>query len=212
MSQRESGAPSPLGHRDDSELIVESIKGDDSAYGVLMERYTPLLRAYVRWRARSPSDAEDILQETWISIYTDLVKLSNTAKPGPWMLTIAQRRLADFYRSSARTTFSQISRTSDPTDVDFHEAQEKRPGPSQRLETRGKRLAIDEAMSALPERLRLAVFLRLWEGLSFKDISELLGIKESAVKMRTQRGLKKLRKHLTKSGYKSSVSGTETGL
>ena len=204
--------PSPLGHRDDSELIVESIKGDDKAYRSLMERYTPLLRTYIRWRAQSPSDAEDILQETWISIYIDLAKLSNRAKPGPWMLRIAQRRLADFYRSGARAMSSQISQASNPAGIDFHEAEEKGPGPSESMQSKEKQLLIEDAMSGLPERLRLVVYLRLWEGLSIQAISELLGIKESAVKMRTQRGLKTLRQHLIKSGYDSSVSGTNTAL
>ena len=177
----------------DFELVAKSIAGDDQAFEKLMVRYGPLLRSYIRWNCQSRMDAEDILHESWISIYRNLENLNDSKKLSSWMIQIAKRRVADFYR---KPDFS-AKVGEEAVDANLFNRM-PRVTPIERNE---KLEAIEAAMERLPERLRRVIYMKLWEEMTVPEIARLTGLKESAVKMRIQRGLKQLRQYLIKHGY-----------
>ena len=122
---------------------------------------------WVKARMSNPADAEDILQETYLAAFKGYRELRNPAVFLPWILSIARRKCADWYRMKARRNEILLD--------EFPEkAAEESPDNS----------AVEETLEALPERDRLMLRLFYQEMLSQKQISEQLKIPEGTVKSR----------------------------
>ena len=122
---------------------------------------------WVKARMSNPADAEDILQETYLAAFKGYRELRNPAVFLPWILSIARRKCADWYRMKARRNEILLD--------EFPEkAAEESPDNS----------AVEETLEALPERDRLMLRLFYQDMLSQKQISEQLKIPEGTVKSR----------------------------
>ena len=121
---------------------------------------------WVRARMNRTADAEDILQETYLAAFRGFPELRNPAAFLPWILGIARRKYADWYRAQAR-------RREIPVEV-LPERAEEPQGDD----------AVEETLDALPERDRLMLRLFYQEMLSQKQISAQLRIPEGTVKSR----------------------------
>ena len=122
---------------------------------------------WVKARMSSLADAEDILQDTYLAAFKGYKELRDPAAFLPWILGIARRKCADFYRTKSRRNEILLD--------EFPEkAAEETPDNS----------AVEETLEALPERDRLMLRLFYQEMLSQKQISEQLKIPEGTVKSR----------------------------
>lgn len=120
------------------------------------------LKAHMGNRA----DAEDVLQETCLAAFQGFAGLQNKASFLPWILGIARRKCADWYRAQARSKTALINHLPDqaePSSDDY---------------------AVNETLDLLPERDRMMLRLFYQEMLSQKQISEQLQIPEGTVKSR----------------------------
>ena len=124
------------------------------------------LERYVRAHIGSRADAEDILQETYMAAFQGFAALKSRDAFLPWVLGIARRKCADWYRAQAR-------RKEVLTDT-FPERTGENPDFS----------AVEETLDALPERDRLMLQLFYRDMLSQKQISGRLRIPEGTVKSR----------------------------
>ena len=121
---------------------------------------------WVRSRLSSFADAEDILQETYLAAYQGFAELRNPEAFLPWILSIARRKYADWYRIQARRKeilMEHLPETGEDT-------------PEEN--------AVEETLSTLPERDRLMLRLFYQEMLSQKQISVKLQIPAGTVKSR----------------------------
>ena len=121
---------------------------------------------WVRARTGSPADAEDILQETYLAAFRGYSGLRKPDVFLPWILGIARRKTADWYRSQARRK-----------EIPLEHLPEK---AEESIEDNG----VEETLDALPERDRLMLRLFYQEMLSQKQISVRLRIPEGTVKSR----------------------------
>ena len=126
---------------------------------------TPVER-FVRAHIGSRTDAEDVLQETWMAAFRGFPELKNREAFFPWVLGIARRKCADWYRVQARRKEVPMER--------LPEQAGEQPEES----------AVEETLEALPERDRLMLRLFYQEMLSQKQISSRLRIPEGTVKSR----------------------------
>ena len=138
-----------------------------------MESFETLLAAsrtaverWVKARMGNPADAEDVLQETWLAAFQGFSSLRDPGAFLPWILGIARRKCADWYRAQAR-------RPEIPSDS-LPERTAEVPAET----------AVEETMDALPQRDRLMLTLFYGEMLSQKQISRRLQIPEGTVKSR----------------------------
>src|ERR1700728_2410034 len=85
-------------------LMARYQAGDFAAATALIERIGPQLHRFFMAQSASRSDADDLLQETWLRIH----RVRHTYRPGepvlPWIYAIARRVRIDHYRRSSRTT------------------------------------------------------------------------------------------------------------
>jgi len=127
-------------------------------------------------------------------VFAEAAARLDRSRPGEapvlaWLYTVAQRRLADAARAARRGGESLAELDSDRVRV--VEGAEYGPGVAG---------TIGQAISALPERQRRVVVMKLLEGRSFAEIAAALGASEAACKMRFARGLEAVRDRLERDG------------
>jgi RNA polymerase sigma factor (sigma-70 family) len=154
-----------------------------------LRRHYDLVFRFVRRRTRSLSEAEDVTQEVFADAARALAPLAalSDRQTVSWLYTVAQRRLADEARRSSR----RLELVDGP--LDLAPTPESEYGPSVARE-------IAHALRELPDPQREVVLLKLFDGLSFAEIGEKVGITEAAAKMRCVRGLQALRSALRREG------------
>jgi RNA polymerase sigma-70 factor (ECF subfamily) len=166
---------------DEADLVRAAQAGDRAAFSVLIERYWDRL---YRWLCRLTRDgpaAEDITQETFLKAFAAVNSFRAGSNFRAWLFRIAhnnfvnQRRAA---RNSRRPLVPEV-------------AEDPRGPVGETLSREAVRL-IAEAVAKLPSDFRGALVLRVEEGLSFRDIAEVMGITEETARWRVFKARQKL--------------------
>lgn len=184
----------------DAELVARTIAGDEEALKLLIGRHAPALMGFLRGKTPTPQDAEDLFQESVVSAYRNLGALRQPENFGGWFLKIARRQVADFHRSRAgkREAWPEMA-TANAVSGPKLMGSVQDPGASVRsIETHEAVLA---CLTALPEKYRLVLYMRLVSEREPQEIASVLGLKESTVRMRLMRGMQRLKKRLTAQGF-----------
>ena len=174
------GADTDLDERRQPELVRAARAGDQEAFRALMQRHQAGLLRLVGRFVGSREDAEDVVQEAFIAAYRQMGRFRGDASFGTWLGRIAIYKALKVARRERRAT-----------PLEGNPARQSADEPD-----RAAAIAVREAVARLPEKLRLPVVLRFWEGLSGKEIAGVLGWKQSTVWTRLYRGLERLRKDL----------------
>ena len=179
----------------DQELVAACLAGRESAYALLVERYTPRLHRIAVRVCRHPEDAEDAVQETFLQAVRDLRKWRPTAPLEAWLVTITVRTAQKVDQRSNRVASRSDSLDAPHQDGGGRELRDRStasdPAAAAGQADLSARLAA--AIADLPDKYRAAVTLRFQEGLSPKEISVHLGIPERTVRTHLLRGLRALK-------------------
>ena len=176
----------------DTALVLRARDGDRAAFEELVRRTSRLVFARLYLDTGSVHRAEDLLQETLLSAYRSLRKLTDPAAFRPWVLGIAHNVLIDAARRDAR------QKRFGPPHSDAALAVVPSAGPppeaeAQREELRQRVLAV---LRSLPEEHRLPLTLRYIVGADYDTISTQLGLTNGSLRGLLYRGLKMLRDRL----------------
>lgn len=171
------------------ELLERFAAGDVEAFEALFRQHQCEVYGWIMRVVRDRAIAEDLTIETFWRMYRaharfDAAKGNCTA----WLRRIATNAALDHLRRTRR----EVPLAEDPPDVSKVPAAERSE----------LRRTILSAMNSLSPRLRLAVVLALVEEESYDRIAEALGISVSAVKVRVFRGVRILRKELSRAGVR----------
>ncbi len=180
----ESLNPSELTEAD---IIKGCQKGDARAQKELVVRYSPLLMTVSRRYSKDNELAKDILQETLIKVFKNIHKYKPTGSFVGWMRRILiNTALQTFDKSCFKREISGLGelnlQPSMPPDVYDHLGEEEL-------------LAL---IDQLPEGFKQVFNLYVIEGMSHKEIAEMLGVTESTSRSQLVRARNSLRKMLTK--------------
>jgi RNA polymerase sigma-70 factor (ECF subfamily) len=135
-------------------------------------------------------DAQDLTQETFIKALQRQDQIKDLGKAAHWLSRIASNTAIDFLRRHGRATFTEISDVSDPLTVDASESPE-------RLLLRAEQSAeLEVGLQALSVRERTALLLRDVDGLSGKEVAEVLQCSEATVRSHIANARIKFRKFL----------------
>ena len=170
----EAHAPEP-----DEMLMERFLGGETAAFDTLFARHGGRVNAFLR-RMVGPAAADDLTQATFLSVVRSRDRFQRGARFRPWLYAIAGNAARDHVR---RARFEQPSDSGE-----LPEQVTAPPLPDPALER-----AVHRALAALPPAQREAIVLHRFEGLSFGEIAETLGLSESAVKVRAHRGYVQLR-------------------
>ncbi len=166
----------------DEELMDAFREGDAQAFDALFSRYAPLVRSYLRRMAGGDSaHADDLLQATFLSVVRARGRFSRGARFKPWLYAIATNAARDAHRRGKSEAL---------TDDGTVPEQEAEPVA---LKDPGLERQVQKALAQLPAAQREAIVLHRFEGLSFAEVAQVVGLTESAVKVRAHRGYEALR-------------------
>ncbi|PYT02000.1 MAG: sigma-70 family RNA polymerase sigma factor [Acidobacteria bacterium] len=175
-------SPAEEGATAEAQMIERACTGDRDAFTDLYKIYAPLVHGIVL--ARVPYDeAQDIVQEVFLSAYNNLHTLRDRNVIGSWLATIARNRATEFYRH-ARPTEELSDEISDRNN--------REAGAREIL----------AAIRTMPEAYRETLVLRLVEGMTGIEIAERTGLKPESVRVNLHRGMELLRKTLGVGGRK----------
>ena len=160
----------------DSASIAAARRGDRAAFGELFLRYAPLVHGVLL--ARMPrADADDLMQDVFVTALERLDTLSDVTKLGAWLATLARNRAVDVWRSKPKLALL----------------------PPATVATQPPRAEVGEVLAiirSLPEAYRESLVLRLVEGLTGPEIAEHIGLTPESVRVNLFRGMKLLRERL----------------
>lgn len=181
-------------------LLAAARRGDERAVRQLVDAYSPRLYNLALRILRSPPDAEDALQETFITALNKLDQFDGRASFSTWLYRIAVNAslMALRKRRSRR-------RQEEPLEVPGFEEIRSRDlvdwstDPAQALLRTEMQEVMESALDKLPAKYRVVFVLRDLEGLSIEETSQTLGISAANVKIRLMRARLFLREALA--GY-----------
>jgi RNA polymerase sigma-70 factor, ECF subfamily len=179
---------------DDLSLVVRitSGTGAEEASRRLVGKYWRLLVAWIRPRLRNPSEAEDVAQETWIRAFRAIHRLEDPRRFLGWLLKIARNQAADQVRRHREVrSLDALSQDGDPPIDVPHE-----DDAADRIDRAEEVQAVLGAVDRLPEKYRLVVLLKHFQGLSGTEMAAALGEPEGTVRNRLFRAHEKIRRSL----------------
>lgn len=184
----------------DEQLVEAFQAGQLAAYDELVARWQSKIRGAV-WRVLgSTEDAADITQEAFLRAFRGLKAFKREAKFSSWIYQIALNLCRDSLRRKKNKSY-----------VSLDEPEPQVPalvssGPSPLELSEGNQLAdrVRMAIQKLSEEQREVIILKEYEGLTFAEIAETLGLPTSTVKTRLYRGLVEMKQHLAREGVTSA--------
>lgn len=170
----------------DISLIAKCLAGDDRAFGVLVSEYQPMVsRMFLNLTAGDSMLSDDLVQETFITVYSNLTGLSQLTDFRSWLMKVAYRMFCSHYRSRHNT-------------VDLDKVPERQYDSCSHFDISND---VFLAMQLLSPNERICVTLNLLEDKSLKDISRITDIPLNTVKSHIRRGKDKLTDFLSGQGY-----------
>jgi len=187
LKQNES-PPKNLSH-----LIRLAKQGDGSAWSQLLD---PLQKPVFQFLCRRipPTDASDVLQLTLLTVFRKLDQCQSPEKFSAWVFQIAYRQMLNYLRKSNHPVHR-------PTGLDFEPTSRDQQKMDERTQNRVEDLR--QAIDLLPDLIREVVWLRLKEGMSFKEIASVTQSPIGTVLGRMQQGKKRIKELLSESVHHS---------
>ena len=164
----------------DREYVERSRNGCPDHFRLLVQRYQKPLFAFLASRVRSPLDAEEAAQESFVRAFLSLKSLQKPESFYSWLLGIAGRVAQEQFRAITRRERDQeVAETFVPEVADRDEAD-----------------SLEAAIAVLPETYRQVILLRYYEGLSCQEIATRLATPLGTVTKTLSRAYALLRQEL----------------
>lgn len=175
---------------DDLQLVKAYLAGSDEAIEELVMRYQKPIYFFIYRMINDEEEAKDLTQKTFMNVATNLKDFRGDSSFKTWL-----------YQIATNTSLNHIKKRK-YTEV---EAEESLPGngasPLSRIIDREQRDLVRRAISRLPERQRLALVLRVYNGLSCQETAQAMGCSEGAVKAHYHHAVQNLKGILKESGH-----------
>jgi RNA polymerase sigma-70 factor (ECF subfamily) len=149
----------------------------------LVGELEPGLRRLIFRYTRDAHAVEDLLQETYLRVIRSLDRYHGRAALRTWAWAIARNLCLDHVRSRARSRLRL---------VESFEAADRESEPDRRLDLEERRREVDRALSALAPEARELLVLRVYDGLSYREIARTRRIPATGVGARLSRALRSL--------------------
>jgi RNA polymerase sigma-70 factor, ECF subfamily len=177
----------------DLELMLRVRRGDTESFDALLARYrSPLVNFFLRM-VRDHALAEDLAQEAFLRVYQARERWKPDAKFSTWLYRIATNLALNAIRDRKGTVArDEGAEGEDP----MERVADPKPGVVEQMMESDRVQMIREAVDGLPENQRAAVILHKYQEVDYRQIAEVLGVSESAVKSLLFRAYETLRARL----------------
>ncbi|MCL4693185.1 MAG: sigma-70 family RNA polymerase sigma factor [Candidatus Hydrogenedentes bacterium] len=178
----------------DEELMCLLCDGTADALGTLVHRYQNDIFRFCLHYVRDVERAREMAQETFIRVYVARARFDASRKFRPWVLCIARNLCLNELKRKKAIPMESLEEYASSAREDTGEVlQSPSDGPDGLLMTAERYELLAEALASLDEESREIVTLRFFERMQARDIAEIVGSTEGAVRTRLHRILKSLR-------------------
>ena len=171
---------------EDQILVQRALRADPESFGELCRRYCQSLVAVADSILLDHHLAEDAAQEALAAACRQLPRLKKPERFGPWIVAIC--------RNVAKDMLGEVQRQRKPVQ------------PCQDLEQDceqdAQRAILNEALQQLPQHLREVIFLRFYNGMSYRQMANVLGATQQVIDGRIRRAKKKMAVYLSRVGFR----------
>ena len=202
-----------------ADLLARAQAGDGDAFAQLVDPYRRELQVHCYRFLGSAQDAEDALQDTWLSAWQGLAGFEGRASVRTWLYRVATSRCLDVLRSARRrppvsappagleppgpTRLGELLWLEPYPDVLLEGLPDSAPGPEARYEARESiSLAFITALQLLPPRQRAAIILRDVLGFHASEAARILDTTQESVTSALKRARAALERHQQSSGQR----------
>lgn len=168
------------------ELMIRSLNGDQDAYKTLLQEFIIILEKYFQKKVQNPSDIDDLIQETLISIHKARHTYDSKLSLLSWAYSIAYCRYIDFIRKTSKIKKNEVQFETFPEDIT-----NKEKDMNYLYEEKNR---MESVLNKLSEKERKIFTLLKIEKFSIREVSKKMEMSESALKVAAHRIYKKIRK------------------
>ena len=176
----------------DAQLVSKYISGDENSLSVLINRHQSRLYAFIFSKIQDRDATEDVFQDTFIKVINTLKrgKYNEQGKFLPWVMRISHNLIIDYFRKNKR-----LPKFKNKGDFDiFSVLSDESPNAENKIVksqiTDHVRILLEE----LPEDQKMVIKMRIYQDMSFKEISENTNVSINTALGRMRYGLINLRK------------------
>jgi len=181
--------------RADEELILEFQNGHEDAFEELFRKYKTPVFNFVMRLLRNRADAEDVVAEVFMKLYTHKHSYKPQARISTWLFTVA--RNTSISRARVRNRFSSLWVSHGQSDgYEEIPVPDSSPLPPEHLIGRETAVVLQEAVEKLPDDQKEALILREYHNFKYDDIAAIMGCSLENVKILIYRARVRLRQDL----------------
>ena len=169
----------------DAELLLGCQRREDAAVRELTRRYNQRLFRIARGILRDDADAEDVVQETYVQVFTHLQQFRGDSSVGTWLVRIVMNQ-----------ALARIRRRRPAIDIAAAPTASPGADPETLMARQELRSLLERSIDDLPDTFRAVFVARIVEGLSIEETAELFHIRPETVKTRVHRARRALRRSL----------------
>lgn len=163
---------SNLSQMTDEELAMQYVQGNNKAFDLLLSRNQSKLFSYILFVVHDQDVANDIFQETFVKVVMKLQqgRYTPSGKFGAWVMRIAHNVIMDWYRDQRIDRMVEVAKDNDLSNISSHEVlQDSIESDFVKLQVLSD---VKKMMNNLPAPQREVVYMRFFQGMSFKEIAE----------------------------------------
>jgi RNA polymerase sigma-70 factor, ECF subfamily len=180
-----------LDNLNDEALIVFIREKDKQAYSLIMDRYGTKIRRYINRLINNDADAQDLVQQVFINVYTDIFSFDEKRKFSSWIYRVAHNVAVNYLKKKR----IKISLESNPAVANKLFSKEDVFEEVAREEAKDKMTSL---LDDLPEKFKTPLILRFQEDKTYEEISDILRIPKNTVGTLISRAKKVLKKEIEK--------------
>ena len=180
----------------ETDLIEQLKQGDETAFKTIVEQWKDMVYNTILGIVQNEAEAEDLAQDVFIKVFEKVGTFKGDSKFSTWLYRIATTTALDHLRSKKRKKrFGFLQSLGGGGSEEKEQVPDfNHPGVS--LDNKERAAVLFKAIDALPENQKSAYTLHKLEGLSYRDVSEVLNTTVSAVESLMSRANQNLRKQL----------------
>ncbi|TRZ66486.1 RNA polymerase sigma factor, partial [bacterium] len=180
---------------EESRLIEKIIAGEKLAFSELVNAYKNKVYNTALGYLQNPEDAEDIAQEVFIEIFRSIETFKGESSLSTWIYRISVTKSLELIRKRKRKKrFAIVKDIFSGSNENFEPVDFIHPGII--MENKERSALLFKKINRLPDKQKTAFILNKVEGLSYKEISKIMNLSQSAVESIIFRAKENLKKYL----------------
>jgi RNA polymerase sigma-70 factor, ECF subfamily len=192
----------------DEELLSRYQKGDQASFEELFRRYRRRIFHFILRFLRDKNASEDAVQDLFLRVIRDPNRFQARSRFSTWLHTVARNLCIDMLRKQKYRRVTSLDQPRNPRSYKrsglpmVEEIHSPSPSPEKEARRGSMRVKLLKGIRSIPDEQRVVFLLREVGGLSFAEISEIVGTSLNTTKSRMRYALINLRKNLRDQGVR----------